>query len=111
MGESPKAILPGRAPILRVRGAAWAGGSVRARDAVPLVLESVTTCADCSCAGCDAREWRAGRKDEREGQLGAASAGGDSRSWREEEGTERDLPYMSRAYTKTAPSLRSCLTS
>jgi len=65
MGESPKALLSGRAPILRVRGAAWAGGPVEARDAAPWVLESETTCTDCSCAGAEKGSGGLGEKEKR----------------------------------------------
>src|SRR6267142_4006186 len=81
MGESPKALLLGRAPILRVRGAAWAGGPVEARDAVPWVPESNGLHGLRLCRGGE-REWRAGKKGKR-GATGAASASAYSRSWRE----------------------------
>jgi len=86
MGESPKALLPGRAPIAEVRGAAWAGW---AND------KPVTWCLWCCNWSRPARteavqvamRKRCGGLGEikREGRVCAASAGAAARSWRGEE--------------------------
>jgi hypothetical protein len=51
MGDSPTAVLPGRALTAKGPRGRVGGRAKGARDAAPLVLQCVTTCADWGCAG------------------------------------------------------------
>jgi len=114
MGESPRAFLPGsggRAPNVRVRGAAWAGGQNYAHDTVPLVLDSVTICAGWCCAGGgEKRERWAGRKRTRGASVCSLRRGRRCQSFAVGVGRNGKAgSAVTHTRTTTTPFLHSCL--